>query len=110
MFSRITPGSACPYSSRFAVDLLRLGWMVANSCQCRTLEQYTIQRMSRGLAQHISSHSVLMDPHGIDRQNLGKLFDMPSGGQPGHRGLFARCTGRILAHQAPEGHVKVQQI
>lgn len=73
-------------------------------------EQYTIQRMSKGLAQHISSHSVLMDPHGIDRQNLGKLFDMLMVVNPAIEVYLLDAQGRILAHQAPEGHVKLQRV
>lgn len=73
-------------------------------------EQYTIQRISKGLAQHISSHSVLMDPRGIDRPNLGKLFDMLMVVNPAIEVYLLDTQGRILAHQAPDGHVQLQQV
>lgn len=69
-------------------------------------EQYTIQHLSRGLARHISSHSVLLDPHGIDRNNLGKLFDMLMVVNPSIEVYLLDKQGKILAHQAPPGHVK----
>lgn len=73
-------------------------------------EQYTIQHLSKGLAEHISSHSVLMDPKGIDRANLGKLFDMLMVVNPGIEVYLLDTNGKVLAHQAPEGHVKLSQV
>lgn len=73
-------------------------------------EQYTIQHLSRGLAQHISSHSVLLDPHGIDRDNLGKLFDMLMVVNPSIEVYLLDKQGKILAHQAPPGHVKLDHV
>lgn len=73
-------------------------------------EQYTIQQLSRGLAQHISSHSVLLDPNGIDRNNLGKLFDMLMVVNPSIEVYLLDTKGKILADQAPPGHVKLDHV
>lgn len=84
------------------------GWMQVKASARH--EQFTVQKLSWGLAANISAHAVLMDPKGIDRDSLSKLFEMLMVVNPGIEVYLLDPVGKVLAYEAPQGHVKLQAV
>lgn len=93
--------------------LLLAGWAGSAWLQVRAGEQHereVVQRLSRGLAQHIASHTALLDRRGFDADAVRELFSMLMVVNPGVEVYLLAADGRIHAHAAPLGHVKRETV
>ena len=74
-------------------------------------QQEIIQRLSRGLAEHIASHwPLLSKTNELDNKSVGELFNMLMVVNPSIEVYLLDSTGLILAHQAPPGRVQQQHV
>lgn len=73
-------------------------------------QQEIIQRLSRGLAEHIASHWPLAKADELDNKSVGELFNMLMVVNPSIEVYLLDSTGLILAHQAPPGRVQQQHV
>lgn len=73
-------------------------------------QQEIIQRLSRGLAEHIASHWPLANANELDNRAVGELFHMLMVVNPSIEVYLLDSTGLILAHQAPPGRVQQQHV
>lgn len=69
-------------------------------------EQETVQRLSRGLAEHIARSGELMDGRGMRNGEVRALFGKLMAVNPSVEVYLLDDQGRILGHDAPEGHLK----
>ncbi|WP_296251890.1 HAMP domain-containing sensor histidine kinase [uncultured Stenotrophomonas sp.] len=76
----------------------------------RMHEQETVQRLSRGLAEHIARSGELMDARGIRDGEVRALFGKLMSVNPSVEVYLLDDAGRILGHDAPEGHLKRDRI
>ncbi len=96
----------------FAALLLLFGGLGAwlNAVAARYHQQEIIQRLSRGLAEHIESHWPLLKADELDRKAVEELFDMLMVVNPSIEVYLLDANGVILAHQAPPGRVLRPQV
>ena len=73
-------------------------------------EQEVVQRLSRGLAEHIAHNGELMDQRGLRPANVRDLFGKLMAVNPSVEVYLLDDQGRILGHDAPEGHLKRKQV
>ena len=85
-----------------------LAWLQMRSN--RMHEQETVQRLSRGLAEHIARSGELMDARGIRDGEVRALFGKLMSVNPSVEVYLLDDTGRILGHDAPEGHLKRDRV
>ncbi|WP_282268635.1 ATP-binding protein [Stenotrophomonas sp. PS02298] len=85
-----------------------LAWIQMRSS--RMHEQETVQRLSRGLAEHIARSGELMDARGIRDGEVRALFGKLMSVNPSVEVYLLDDEGRILGHDAPEGHLKRDRV
>jgi len=85
-----------------------LAWLQMRSN--RMHEQETVQRLSRGLAEHIARSGELMDARGIRDGEVRALFGKLMSVNPSVEVYLLDDAGRILGHDAPEGHLKRDRV
>ena len=73
-------------------------------------EQETVQRLSRGLAEHIARSGELMDARGMRGGEVRALFGKLMAVNPSVEVYLLDDEGRILGHDAPNGHLKRDRI
>lgn len=73
-------------------------------------EQETVQRLSRGLAEHIARSGELMDARGMRGGAVRALFGKLMAVNPSVEVYLLDEQGRILGHDAPEGHLKRDRV
>lgn len=73
-------------------------------------EQETVQRLSRGLAEHIARSGELMDARGMRGGDVRALFGKLMAVNPSVEVYLLDEQGRILGHDAPEGHLKRDRV
>jgi len=81
-----------------------LAWIQMHST--RVHEQETMQRLSRGLAEHIARSGELMDARGMRDGEVRALFGKLMAVNPSVEVYLLDERGRILGHDAPDGHLK----
>jgi len=81
-----------------------LAWMQVRSSAMH--EQEVVQRLSRGLAEHIAQSSELMDTRGPRPDNVRDLFGKLMQVNPSVEVYLLDTDGRILGHDAPQGHLR----
>ena len=96
----------------FAVLILLFGGLCGGLelIAAKNHQQEIIQRLSRGLAEHIASHWPLSKSNALDDKSVGKLFDMFMVVNPSIEVYLLDTNGLILAHQAPPGRVQQQHV
>jgi len=85
-----------------------LAWLQMRSN--RMHEQETVQRLSRGLAEHIARSGELMDARGIRDGEVRALFGKLMSVNPSVEVYLLDDAGRILGHDAPQGHLKRDRV
>lgn len=85
-----------------------LAWIQMRSS--RMHEQETVQRLSRGLAEHIARSGELMDARGLRDGEVRALFGKLMSVNPSVEVYLLDEEGRILGHDAPEGHLKRDRV
>lgn len=85
-----------------------LAWIQMRST--RMHEQETVQRLSRGLAEHIARRGELMDAHGMREGEVRALFGKLMAVNPSVEVYLLDDQGRILGHDAPDGHLKRDRV
>ncbi|MGH8088646.1 MAG: HAMP domain-containing sensor histidine kinase [Stenotrophomonas sp.] len=73
-------------------------------------EQETVQRLSRGLAEHIARSGELMDGGGMRNGEVRALFGKLMAVNPSVVVYLLDDQGRILGHDAPTGHLKRDRV
>ena len=74
-------------------------------------QQEIIQRLSRGLAEHIASHwPLLSKANELDKKSVGELFHMLMIVNPSIEVYLLATNGLILTHQAPPGRVQQEYV
>jgi signal transduction histidine kinase len=73
-------------------------------------QQEIIQRLSRGLAEHIASHWRIEKAINFDSKSVGELFHLLMLVNPSIEVYLLDSSGLILAHQAPPGRVQQQRV
>ena len=73
-------------------------------------EQEVVQRLSRGLAEHIAQSGELMDRDGLRPANVRDLFGKLMAVNPSVEVYLLDDRGRILGHDAAEGHLRRKQV
>lgn len=73
-------------------------------------EQETVQRLSRGLAEHIARSGELMDARGMRGGEVRALFGKLMAVNPSVEVYLLDDAGRILGHDAPDGHLKRDRV
>lgn len=73
-------------------------------------EQETVQRLSRGLAEHIARSGELMDARGMRGGEVRALFGKLMAVNPSVEVYLLDDEGRILGHDAPDGHLKRDRV
>ena len=73
-------------------------------------EQEMIQRLSKGLAGQIASNNQLVDQAGLRPAAVQGLFAQLMAVNPSVEVYLLDNTGRIVGHDAPEGHLKRRQV
>lgn len=73
-------------------------------------EQETVQRLSRGLAEHIARSGELMDARGMRNGEVRALFGKLMAVNPSVEVYLLDDQGRILGHDAPDGHLKRDRV
>lgn len=73
-------------------------------------EQETVQRLSSGLAEHIASHSELMDVTGWKPEAVHELFNQLMAVNPSVEVYLLDNNGRLAASAAPRGHLRREQV
>lgn len=85
-----------------------LGWV---SYATAKHHQYDImQRLSRGLADHIAHHEPLMSANGIDRKAVERVFHMAMVVNPLVEVYLLDTDGAILAHSPPDGRLELKRV
>lgn len=91
----------------FALLLVCCGALMAIQMRSTSLhEQETVQRLSRGLAEHIARSGELMDGGGMRTGEVRALFGKLMAVNPSVEVYLLDDQGRILGHDAPTGHLK----
>ena len=93
----------------FALLLLLFGGLCGglDLFAAKNQQQEIIQRLSRGLAEHIASHwPLLSKANEIDKKAVGELFHMLMVVNPSIEVYLLASNGLILHHQAPPGRVQ----
>ncbi len=85
-----------------------LAWIQMRSTQQHELE--TVQRLSQGLAEHIARSGELMDTRGMREGNVRALFGKLMAVNPSVEVYLLDDRGRILGHDAPDGHLKRDRV
>lgn len=85
-----------------------LAWIQMRST--RMHEQETVQRLSRGLAEHIARSGELMDGRGLRDGEVRALFGKLMAVNPSVEVYLLDDQGRILGHDAPDGHLRRDRI
>ncbi|MCD9087949.1 ATP-binding protein [Stenotrophomonas sp. SY1] len=85
-----------------------LAWIQMRST--RMHEQETVQRLSRGLAEHIARSGELMDARGMRDGEVRALFGKLMAVNPSVEVYLLDDQGRILGHDAPDGHLKRDRV
>ncbi|MQP75306.1 HAMP domain-containing protein [Stenotrophomonas sp. MYb238] len=85
-----------------------LAWIQMRST--RMHEQETVQRLSRGLAEHIARSSELMDARGMRDGEVRALFGKLMAVNPSVEVYLLDDQGRILGHDAPDGHLRRDRV
>ena len=78
--------------------------------QTRQGELQLAQRLSYRLAQHIADNSELIGDRGLAPAGLSKLLSMLMVVNPSIEVYLLEADGRIAAHLAPPGRVKLQRV
>lgn len=73
-------------------------------------EQETVQRLSSGLAEHIASHSELMDVAGWKPEAVHELFDKLMAVNPSVEVYLLGNDGQLAASAAPRGHLRRDRV
>jgi signal transduction histidine kinase len=73
-------------------------------------EQEVIQRLSGGLAAHIAENAELMQPGGLNQDAVTDLFDKLMVVNPSVELYVLGLDGHIVAHAAPQGHLKRDRV
>jgi len=96
----------------FAVLLLvccgTSAWMQVRSNQMH--EQEVVQGLSRDLAQHIASDTVLMDTQGLMPNAVRDLFSKLMQVNPSVEVYLLDSAGKIVGSAAPEGRIRRERI
>jgi len=85
-----------------------LAWIQMRST--RLHEQETVQRLSRGLAEHIARSGELMDARGMRDGEVRALFGKLMAVNPSVEVYLLDDQGRILGHDAPDGHLRRDRV
>ncbi|MBN8799327.1 MAG: two-component sensor histidine kinase, partial [Stenotrophomonas nitritireducens] len=85
-----------------------LAWIQMRST--RMHEQETVQRLSRGLAEHIARSGELMDARGLRDGEVRALFGKLMAVNPSVEVYLLDEQGRILGHDAPDGHLRRDRV
>ncbi|MGR9045826.1 MAG: ATP-binding protein [Gammaproteobacteria bacterium] len=96
----------------FAVLILLFGGLCAGLelMAAKNHQQEIIQRLSRGLAEHIASHWPLSKGDAFDQAAVKELFHMLMVVNPSIELYLLDSKGAILAYDAPAGRVRLQQV
>ena len=85
-----------------------LAWIQMRSTRMHELE--TVQRLSQGLADHIARSGELMDTRGMRDGEVRALFGKLMAVNPSVEVYLLDDQGRILGHDAPDGHLKRDRV
>ncbi len=85
-----------------------LAWIQMRSADMH--EQETVQRLSRGLAEHIARSGELMDARGMRDGEVRALFGKLMAVNPSVEVYLLDEQGRILGHDAPDGHLRRSRV
>lgn len=85
-----------------------LAWIQMRNTRMHELE--TVQRLSQGLAEHIARRGELMDTRGMRDGNVRALFGKLMAVNPSVEVYLLDDQGRILGHDAPDGHLKRDRV
>ncbi len=95
----------------FALLLVCCGALMWIQMRSTTVhEQETVQRLSRGLAEHIARSGELMDGGGMRSGEVRALFGKLMAVNPSVEVYLLDDQGRILGHDAPNGHLKRDRV
>lgn len=96
----------------FAVLILLFGGLCGglDLIAAKNHQQEIVQRLSRGLAEHIAGHWPLLKADALNSRAVGELFDMLMVVNPSIEVYLLDPNGLILAHQAPPGRLQRQQV
>lgn len=95
----------------FALLLVCCGALMGIQMRSTTVhEQETVQRLSRGLAEHIARSGELMDGGGMRNGEVRALFGKLMAVNPSVEVYLLDDQGRILGHDAPSGHLKRDRV
>ncbi len=73
-------------------------------------EQEVVQRLSLDLAAHIARRSELMDDAGMRQEDVRALFGQLMAVNPSVEVYLLDDQGRILGHDAPQGHLRRDRV
>ena len=73
-------------------------------------EDEVVQRLSRGLAAHIATHTVLVDGGRVQATAVHDLFDMLMVVNPSVEVYLLAPDGRLIGDAAPAGHLKRDRV
>ncbi|WP_036261790.1 sensor histidine kinase [Methylocapsa aurea] len=96
----------------FAFLMLTFGGLLGLLCftTVHYHQQELVQRLNRGLAQHIATQLPLLGPDGLDQKAIEELFHMLMMVNPSIEVYLLDKSGRIEMHLAPAGHLKRDRI
>ncbi|MDD5033239.1 MAG: HAMP domain-containing sensor histidine kinase [Methylococcaceae bacterium] len=99
-------------SLTFAALILLFGGMCGglDLVAAKNHQQEIIQKLSRGLAEHIASHWPLANAGSIDHKAVSELFHMLMVVNPSVEFYLLDSQGGILAFDAPPGRVRLKQV
>jgi len=87
---------------------ITLGWLAYAAAKHH--QHDVMQRLSRGLADHIASHEPLMGAKGIDRKAVDELFHMAMAVNPSIEVYLLDADGAILAYSPPDGRLAMTRV
>jgi signal transduction histidine kinase len=85
-----------------------IGWLSVTTVAYH--QQELVQRLNRGLAEHIAAHLPLLGADGFDQKAIEDLFHMLMVVNPSIEVYLLDTIGKIEAHLAPDGHLKRDHI
>lgn len=88
------------------VGIVLVLWMWSSEGYERDLRQ----QLNRDVARHLAEHAVPLTPDGVDEKELGGMLMHVMSVNPALEVYLLDGEGKILAYDAPPGHVKLERV
>ncbi len=88
------------------VGIVLILWMWSSEGYERDLRQ----QLNRDVARHLAEHAVPLTPDGVDEKELGGMLMHVMSVNPALEVYLLDVEGKILAYDAPPGHVKLERV